>query len=446
MDNKTIYALSTVFGKSGVAVFRISGNHAFDVFEKMTRLKSDEIESRKAYYTPILKIDSRETVDKCVVVAFKAPHSFSGEDTVEISCHGSKAVIRGIYDELSKIDDFRLAEPGEFSRRAFYNGKMDLTEADGLADLIEAETEVQRKTALKQMDGTLFKLYDDWRERLVSILSYIEAYIDFPEEDIPQDVVLKLENNVFKVISEIENHIKTNNVDERLRDGFQVVISGPTNAGKSSLINAIVRRNVAIVSDIAGTTRDIIEAYVDIKGFPVVISDTAGLRETDDAIEKIGVNLAREKIASADFNIFLFDASNTEPEIFEEYINGEKNYLLVANKSELVDGNRCKELLQKGCLLLSVKQNRNIDVITNTLYEHFNDIYSTASGMLITRERYKQALQECLNNLRAFNLNKEIELAAEDIRLACREIGKITGRVEVNEILDKIFSSFCIGK
>ena len=446
MDNKTIYALSTVFGKSGVAVFRISGNHAFDVFEKMTRLKSDEIESRKAYYTPILKIDSRETVDKCVVVAFKAPHSFSGEDTVEISCHGSKAVIRGIYDELSKIDDFRLAEPGEFSRRAFYSGKMDLTEADGLADLIEAETEVQRKTALKQMDGTLFKLYDDWRERLVSILSYIEAYIDFPEEDIPQDVVLKLENNVFKVISEIENHIKTNNVDERLRDGFQVVISGPTNAGKSSLINAIVRRNVAIVSDIAGTTRDIIEAYVDIKGFPVVISDTAGLRETDDAIEKIGVNLAREKIASADFNIFLFDASNTEPEIFEEYINGEKNYLLVANKSELVDGNRCKELLQKGCLLLSVKQNRNIDVITNTLYEHFNDIYSTASGMLITRERYKQALQECLNNLRAFNLNKEIELAAEDIRLACREIGKITGRVEVNEILDKIFSSFCIGK
>jgi len=446
MDNKTIYALSTVFGKSGVAVFRISGNHAFDVFEKMTRLKSDEIESRKAYYTPILKFDSRETVDKCVVVAFKAPHSFSGEDTVEISCHGSKAVIRGIYDELSKIDDFRLAEPGEFSRRAFYNGKMDLTEADGLADLIEAETEVQRKTALKQMDGTLFKLYDDWRERLVSILSYIEAYIDFPEEDIPQDVVLKLENNVFKVISEIENHIKTNNVDERLRDGFQVVISGPTNAGKSSLINAIVRRNVAIVSDIAGTTRDIIEAYVDIKGFPVVISDTAGLRETDDAIEKIGVNLAREKIASADFNIFLFDASNTEPEIFEEYINGEKNYLLVANKSELVDGNRCKELLQKGCLLLSVKQNRNIDVITNTLYERFNDIYSTASGMLITRERYKQALQECLNNLRAFNLNKEIELAAEDIRLACREIGKITGRVEINEILDKIFSSFCIGK
>lgn len=446
MDNKTIYALSTVFGKSGVAVFRISGKQAFDVFEKMTRLKSGEIENRKVYYTPVLKIDSRETIDRCIIVAFKSPYSFSGEDTVEISCHGSKAVIRSIYDELSKLEGFRLAEPGEFSRRAFYNGKMDLTEADGLADLIEAETEIQRKTALKQMDGTLFKLYDDWRERLVSILSYIEAYIDFPEEDIPQDVVLKLENSVFKVISEIENHITKNNVDERLRDGFHVVISGPTNAGKSSLINAIVHRNVAIVSDIAGTTRDVIEAYVDIKGFPVIISDTAGLRETDDEIEKIGVNLAREKIASADFNIFLFDASNTKPEIFNEYINGTENYMLVANKSELIDDNLYKDLLQKGCILLSVKQNINIDVITDTLYEHFNNLYSTASGMLITRERYKQALQECLNNLKKFNLNKEIELAAEDIRLACREIGKITGRVEVNEILDKIFSSFCIGK
>lgn len=446
MDNKTIYALSTVFGKSGVAVFRISGKQAFDVFEKMTGLKSAEIESRKAYYSPILKIDSRETLDKCIIVAFKAPNSFSGEDTVEISCHGSKAVIRGIYDELAKIEGFRLAEPGEFSRRAFYNGKMDLTEADGLADLIEAETEIQRKTALKQMDGTLFKLYDDWRERLVSILSYIEAYIDFPEEDIPQDVVLKLENSVFKIISEIEKHIQVNKVDERLRDGFQVVISGPTNVGKSSLINAIVHRNVAIVSDIAGTTRDVIEAYVDIRGFPVVISDTAGLRETNDAIEKIGVNLAREKIASADYNIFLFDASNTEPEVFSEYISDVDNYLLVANKSELIDENRRQELLQKGCLLLSVKQNYNIDIVTETLFEHFNNLYSTASGLLITRERYKQALQECLTNLRQFNLNKEIELAAEDIRLACREIGKITGRVEINEILDKIFSSFCIGK
>lgn len=446
MDNKTIYALSTVFGKSGIAVFRISGNKAFDFFDKMTGLKSENIESRKMYYTQILNIDSRETSDKCMVVAFKAPNSFTGENTVEINCHGSKAVIRSIADSLSKIEGFRVAEPGEFSRRAFYNGKMDLTEADGLADLIDAETELQQKVALRQMGGTLFNLYENWRERLVSLLSHVEAYIDFPDEDIPEDTVFKMENDVFKIIEEIEAHLQNNKVNERLRDGFQAVISGPTNAGKSSLINAIVRRNVAIVSDIAGTTRDVIEAYVDIKGFPVVFSDTAGLRESDDTVEKIGIDLARQKIKEADFNIFLFDAENTEPEVFKEYCNTCKNFLLVANKKDKISSERQTELKNKGCVLISAKQNDNIEAVTSALYDCFNNMYSSSSAQLITRQRYKEALIECLDNLKRFNLHKEIELSAEDIRLACRAIGKITGRVEVDEILDKIFSSFCIGK
>ncbi len=445
MDNKTIYALSTVFGKSGVAVFRISGKSAFKFFEAMTNFKSAEIESRKMCFMSVLDIDSRETLDKCLVVAFKAPYSFTGEDTVEINCHGSKAVIRSISDSLSKIADFRLAEAGEFSRRSFYNGKMDLTEADGLADLIDAETRLQQEVALKQMGGTLFNLYENWRERLVSLLSYVEAYIDFPEEDIPQDTVFKLENNVFKIIKEIEEHIQVNKVEERLRDGFQVVIAGPTNAGKSSLINTIVKRNVAIVSDIAGTTRDVIEAYVDIKGFPVVFSDTAGLRESEDSIEKIGIDLARQKIADADFNIFLFDAENTEPEVFKDYIF-KNNYLLVANKCDKLSADRRAELVEKGCVLISAKHNENIEAITDALYKYFNDMYSASSAHLITRQRYKEALKECLDNLKRFNLSKEIELSAEDLRLACRAIGKITGRVEVDEILDKIFSSFCIGK
>ena len=446
MDNKTIYALSTVFGKSGVAVFRISGKSAFVFFDKMTNLKSAKIESRKMYYTSIYDIDSRETLDNCLVVAFKSPYSFTGEDTVEINCHGSKAVIRSITDSLSKIEDFRLAEAGEFSRRAFYNGKIDLTAADGLADLIDAETEIQQKVAIKQMGGTLFNLYEDWRSRLVDLLSYVEAYIDFPDEDIPQDTVFKLENNVFKIIEEIESHLAVNKVNERLRDGFKVVISGPTNAGKSSLINAIVRRNVAIVSDIAGTTRDVIEAYVDIKGFPVVFSDTAGLRESDDTVEKIGIDLARQKIEEADFNIFLFDAENTEPSVFEQYLKDNKHYLLVANKSDKISEERKQELQAKGCMLISAKHNENVETITDKICAYFNDIYSSSSAHLITRQRYKETLLDCLENLKRFSLNKEIELAAEDIRLACRAIGKITGRVEVDEILDKIFSSFCIGK
>lgn len=446
MDNKTIYALSTVFGKSGVAVFRISGNDAFRFFEKMTDLKSDHIESRKMYFTPISDVDSRETLDKCLVVAFRAPHSFTGEDTVEINCHGSKAVIRSITDSLAKIEGFRLAEAGEFSRRAFYNGKIDLTEADGLADLIDAETALQQKVALRQMGGTLFSLYENWRERLVSLLSYIEAYIDFPEEDIPQDTVFKLENDVFKIIEEIEEHIKVNKIEERMRDGFKVVISGPTNAGKSSLINAIVRRNVAIVSDIAGTTRDVIEAYVDIKGFPIVFSDTAGLRESDDKVEKIGIDLARRKIEEADFNIFLFDAENTKPDVFEEFLKGNEHCVLVANKSDKISDERKKELIKEGCVLISAKHNINIDAVSDIIYNFFNDMYAASSAKLITRQRYKEALKECLENLKRFNLHKEIELSAEDIRLSCRAIGKITGRVEVDEILDKIFSSFCIGK
>ena len=445
MDNKTIYALSTVMGKSGVAVVRISGPRAFAVYDELTSKKSTDIVSRKM---ELLKLYNQagELLDCCLVVGFLAPNSFTGEDTVEINCHGSKAVIRGILSALSEIPDFRLAEAGEFSRRAFYNGKMDLTEADGLADLIDAETALQRKVALEQMGGNLLSLYDEWRERLVAVLSYVEAYIDFPDENIPVNTVFKLENDVAELKKEIEKHLIDNKIEERLRDGFKVVIAGPTNAGKSSLINAIVRRNVAIVSDIAGTTRDVIDAYIDLNGFPVIFTDTAGLRETDDEIEKIGVTLAREKIAAADFKLFMFDASIDTPDIFADYLDSENNYLVVANKSDKLTPKQRKALENAGCVLISAKNNENIAVITDKISAYFSEMYDKSSSRLITRQRYKEALLECVENLARFNLQKEIELAAEDIRLACRAIGKITGRVEVDEILDKIFSSFCIGK
>ncbi len=447
MDNKTIYALSTVFGKSGVAVIRVSGAKAFDVISQMTDLDVSKIVSRKMYLTKFYNPVSRETLDNSLLVAFKSPASFTGENTVEINCHGSKAVIKSFLAALSVLPDFRLAEPGEFSRRSFYNGKMDLTEADGLADLIDAETSLQQKVALQQMGGNLFNLYNDWRSRLVSVLSYIEAYIDFPDENIPEDTVFKIENGVFKISEEIEKHIQDNKIEERLRDGFKVVIAGPTNAGKSSLINAIVKRNVAIVSDIAGTTRDVIETYVDIQGFPVIFSDTAGLRETTDEIEQIGVKLAKDKIAEADFCLFMFDASVDTPEIFSEYVNKiDVPYLFVANKMDKITEDKKNDLIKKGCALISAKESKNISALTEAIYKTFQDMYEKGTAQLITRQRYKEALGECLQNLSRFNLHKEIELAAEDIRLACRAIGKITGQVEVDEILDKIFSSFCIGK
>ena len=447
MDNKTIYALSTVFGKSGVGIIRISCNKAFEVISQMTDLDVTKIAGRKMYLNKFYNPVSRETLDNSLLVAFKSPASFTGENTIEINCHGSKAVIRSFLEALSLLPDFRLAEPGEFSRRAFYNGKMELTEADGLADFIDAETALQQKVALQQMGGTLFDLYNDWRTRLVNVLSYIEAYIDFPDEDIPQDTVQKIENGVFKISEEIKNHLQQNNVEERLRDGFRVVIAGPANAGKSSLINAVVKRNVAIVSDIAGTTRDAIEAYVDLNGFPVLFTDTAGLRESADKIEQIGIKLAKDKIAEADFCLFMFDAEKDTPEIFAEYINSiNVHYVLVANKMDKISADQQRKLQKKGCILISAKENQNVNVIIDKIYETFQNMYVKSSAQLITRQRYKESLSECLENLSRFNLQKEIELSSEDIRLACRAIGKITGQVEVDEILDKIFSSFCIGK
>ena len=449
MDNKTIYALSTVFGKSGVALIRVSGTQAMQVFARLTELSPENIVSRKMLYLPLYNdatTPNRQLLDRCMLVAFRAPHSFTGEDTVEINCHGSKAVIHSIIDALSQLPDFRLAEPGEFSRRAFYNGKLDLTAADGLADLIDAETALQQKVALQQMSGTLFNLYDEWRNTLVSVLSHIEAYIDFPDEDIPENTVQEMENTVFKIKEAIKKHLSDNKIEERLRDGFRVVIAGPTNAGKSSLINAITKRNVAIVSDIAGTTRDVIESYVDLNGLPIIFSDTAGLRDSDDAIEKIGIRLAQEKIAAADFKLFLFDASTDCPQIFAPYLESENNYLLVANKSDKLTPAERQALSAQGCILISAKQGENISAVTDKVAAYFTNMLAQTPSAIITRQRYREALAECVENLERFHLNKEIELSAEDIRLACRAIGKITGRVEVDEILDKIFSSFCIGK
>ena len=323
---------------------------------------------------------------------------------------------------------------------------MDLTEADGLADLIDAETELQQKVALRQMSGTLFNLYKDWRSRLVETLSFLEAYIDFPEENIPQDTVFKIQNTVFKISQEIKDHLENNNIEERLREGFNVVISGPTNAGKSSLINAIAKRNVAIVSDIAGTTRDSLDCYLDLNGYPVIFSDTAGLRESNDEIEKIGIDIALKKIENADFNVFLFDAQEDSSEIFSSFLSSKNNYLLVGNKAENLSAAQTEILQSQNVLLVSAKENKNVDILLGKIYTYLSEQYSLTNANLITRQRYKECLIECLDNLYRFDLDKEIELAAEDIRFACRAIGKITGEVEVSEILDKIFGSFCIGK
>lgn len=447
MDNKTIYALSTVFGKSGVAVIRISGQNASEVIGKMTTLDFNKLKPRYAYFTDIKDSVSHETLDKALLLYFNAPHSFTGEDVIEIQCHGSHAVLSSVLASLSKIDGFRLAEAGEFSRRAFYNQKMDLTEAEGLADLIDSETSEQQKYALRQMEGGLKNLYDGWREELLKVYAYIEAYIDFPDEDIPESIKESILNTVFKLVKAIDEYLQNSNYGERLREGFRVVIAGPANAGKSSLLNAIVKRKAVIVSDIAGTTRDAVDVNLSIKGYPVIFTDTAGIRDSADVIEQQGIEIAYDKIKNADIVIALFDGVTDTPDIFNKIKKESENKLLyVANKSDKLTFEQCSELKKQGCFLISVKQNQGVEELMNCIGDKIAQNFTSDSNILITRARYREALSECVENLRRFNFAKEIELSAEDIRLAARALGKITGRFEVDEILDKIFGSFCIGK
>ena len=446
MSDSTIYALSTVFGKSGVAVIRISGSKVLDIVSSLTDIDVSNIKPRHAYFSAIRKKDCKELLDKSLILYFKSPQSFTGEDTVEIQCHGSKAVLSSILKELNSFDGVRLAEPGEFSKRAFYNNKLDLTEAEGLADLIDAETSEQQKYALQQMEGNLKNLYNSWRNDLVKILSYLEAYIDFPDENIPEDLYENILNTVFKVKNDIKKHLEGNNINERLKNGFKIVISGKANAGKSSLINALTKRNAVIVSDIAGTTRDAIDINLDIGGYPVVITDTAGIRETKNPIEKQGIEIAFNKINEADIIIALYDASSSLKSDFEYLSPYNKKIIYVANKMDKLSEKQKNSIIVKKHILLSAKYNEGLENLVNKLLTIIKERFNSSSGYLITRLRYRQALEECCTFLDEFSLDKEIELSAEDIRLACRSIGKITGVVEVDEILNNIFGSFCIGK
>lgn len=447
MDNQTIYALSTVMGKSGVAVIRVSGAEARETIYRMTDIDIGRLKPRYAYFANLYSVPERQLLDKCLLLYFKAPFSFTGEDIVELQIHGSRAVISGVISSLAQIPGFRLAEPGEFSKRAFYNGKMDLTQAEGLADLIDAETAEQQKYAMRQMEGGLKNLYEGWRDELLTVMAHLEAYIDFPDEDIPQDTVFKLENNVFKLCEAISAHLSGDKIGERLREGFRVVIVGPPNAGKSSLLNAVVNREAAIVSNIAGTTRDAVDVHLDLKGYPVMFTDTAGLREVEDAIEKRGIEIAYHKIAEADLVICLFDASQDTVHLFDNLQKTiSDKMLLVANKADKLSAEQIDELKRRNCLIIAAKQRQGLDLLLAEITKQIENKFTANSDVLITRARYREALQETLETLRQFSLDKEIELAAEDIRLAARGLGKITGRIEVDDILDKIFGSFCIGK
>jgi tRNA modification GTPase len=438
---ETIYAISSGANKAGVCVIRISGPNAKQSLLKLT--KKPLPENRLAVLRYLY--DGEELLDDSLVILFEGPNSFTGEDIVELHIHGGKAVIDGVLQALGKIDNFRLAMPGEFSRRAFENNKMDLTKAEAIADLVDAETKAQKKQALRQMEGELGRLYEGWRFKLKNILAYIEASIDFADEDVPNDVdVLP---KVKEVISEINDHLNDKGRGEKLRDGLSIAILGAPNAGKSQLLNAIAKRDVAIVSEIEGTTRDVIDVHLDLNGYPAIISDTAGIRSSDDIIEKEGISRALKKAENADIKVILFDASKNLDKESLNLIDSES--IIVLNK---VDKNVNEATINNidnysnKVIKISALTGENLNEFLDILEKETKDKLFSAGRSNITRERHRKYIQDAYKFLNEVLQTDSPVLQAENIRIAMREIGKITGSVDVEELLDVIFKDFCIGK
>ena len=442
----TIYALSTGPGISGVAIIRVSGPETKIVISKLTNGSFPE--PRVATLKKINKINTNELIDEGLILWFPAPQSYTGEDMAEFHVHGSRSVVEALHSSIAQVENCRLAEPGEFTKIAFQNEKINLLQAESIADLISSETEIQRQQAIKIMTGQNSSKFISWRERLLKILSNIEAKIDFPDEDLPNDILRDIKTNSNKIKSEIQKTLNDQKVGERIREGFKIAIVGPINAGKSSLLNYLSRREVAIVSEIAGTTRDVIETHLNIDGLPVVVSDTAGIRDSKDEIEKKGIRLALKRAEDADLNIVVIEPKSANFACFLKDLVTKKS-IIVINKSDLGIDDIVYEFKKINPIYISLKEEKNLDKLIFAIKEKLKNQFISSEDILITRERHRQHLEQCvlhLDNFEQKNNAEDFDKAAEDLRLATRHLGMIVGKVDVEEILDSIFNDFCIGK
>ena len=442
----TIYALSTGPGVSGIAVIRISGKETKFAINKITGKSLPK--PRMAVLRKFNKINDNQLIDEGILLWFPGPESYTGEDMAEFHVHGSRAVIKEIQNSLSQIPNLRLAEAGEFTKLAFQNGKINLLKAESVSDLISSETEIQRQQAIKVMSGKSAEKFNLLRERLLKILSKVEAKIDFPEDDLPENILLNIHSETKSIREDIQKILNDQKVGERIREGFKISIIGPTNAGKSSLLNYLSKRDVAIVSEIAGTTRDIIEAHLNLDGYPVVISDTAGIRDSKNEIEKKGIKLALKKSENADLNVIVIEPKSVD---FKDFFNDNitKKSILVVNKIDLGTDQISSEIKKYDPIYISIKEEKNLDLLINLIKENLKNKFVSSEDIFITRERHRINLEQCLECLKNFEEKKSLEdfdKAAEDLRLATRYLGIIVGKVDVEEILGSIFSDFCIGK
>ncbi len=473
-DKQTIFALSTAIGKSGVAIIRISGPEVLSVLVSFGYNKP--LAHRYATHTKIYShLFPGELLDDALLIYFKSPNSFTGEDVLELHLHGSIAVVNAVLKELSALSFLRIAEPGEFTRRAFDNNKLSLVEVEALSDLIDSETELQRKLALRQLSGELKNTYENWRNKMISIMAQLEAYIDFPDDDIPQHVLDIAYQNIQKLINELQLYLNRSEISNYITHGVNISIIGPPNVGKSSLLNCIAQRDIAIVSELAGTTRDVLQVKVDLFGLPVIFSDTAGIRSTQDIIEQEGVKRAKISLNQSDIALIILDISDNITQIDQLFTllsnNNKPNSeldlavlktnkcLFVLNKTDLTNLDEINKLatIYEDILINNGFQKPKIITLSTHNAYGLNELFTAIKSIIgynafcidepiISKLRQKANLEECIYYLTDFNLSKPLELAAQDIRFAAAALASITGNITLDEVLDQIFSSFCIGK
>jgi len=432
-DKAVIFAPATGMGRAAVSIVRVSGAGTRGVLETLCGRVP---QPRRASLMTLRDPANGDDLDQALILWFPGPASFTGEDMAELQCHGGRSVLSAVLRALGALPQCRPAEAGEFTRRALLNGRMTLDQVEGLADLIDAETEAQRRQALRSLEGETGQAVGRWREDVVSVMALMEAAIDFSDEsDVSETVIADGLKVAQSIRDQIESELRKPERPERLRDGYRIVLAGPPNAGKSTLLNALARRDAAIVSPFAGTTRDVIEVHLDLGGYPVLLVDTAGLRESEDVVEREGIRRTQDRIADADLVLWL-QAPGGEPCPL-----GGSNVLVVGTKADLGGA--------EVALAVSATTGTGIDALLAFLQERAERVFTSGEGVLITRERHRTALQEallCLDRALAGDAEGATELVAEDLRLAARALGRITGEVDIEEILDRLFSGFCIGK
>lgn len=432
-NNDTIFALSSGHGKSGVAVIRISGDNLRDLFARL--LGRSNFDARRTYFTNLTD-NAGDLIDQTILVFFAAPHSFTGTDVIEIYSHGAPAVINKIFDFLSTTGA-RMATRGEFSRRAFLNGKMDLADIDGLAALLDAQTERQRRAALQSMTGRDSRIYDTWRAQMVEIAAYAAAILDYADDELPTNIGEKIRDKTQNLYNEIDSAISRYAASRAIRSGFNITLAGNTNAGKSSLFNRLVGENRAIVSDTPGTTRDVVSCTLDIDGYMVNISDTAGLRDTDDAIEQIGIQRTNDEIKNADLILHVIDGQSSDFKV-----QSSNNEITVVNKSDLCD---CKN--KTDAIYVSAKTGDGIDNLMIAIRRRITELVGTSESQLTVNARTRALLTDARTELRdAITAGDNYDMFAEHVRRAADAIGKILGTISAADVMDATFSQLCLGK